>query len=98
MWKEFLDADTYAAGPGSTVAKVVDGSLHGYRTAGLAGVANTGRDRNWTGHDFGQANWYAYGRLAWNPDLTARADRRRVDRDDVGTRPRGRDDDHPRRS
>ncbi len=71
MWKEFLDADTRAAGAGSTVAKVVDGSLHNYRTSGLAGVANTGRDTNWTGHDFGQANWYAYGRLAWNPGLTA---------------------------
>ena len=39
----------------------------------MAGVANTGRDENWTGHDFGQANWYAYGRLAWNPGLTADA-------------------------
>jgi alpha-glucuronidase len=39
----------------------------------MAGVANTGSDRNWTGHDFGQANWYAYGRLAWNPGLTAEA-------------------------
>jgi alpha-glucuronidase len=37
--------------------------------AGIAGVANTGSDRNWTGHDFGQANWYAYGRLAWDPAL-----------------------------
>jgi alpha-glucuronidase len=71
MWKELLDADTYVAGPGSTVAKVLDGSLHGYRRTGIAGVANTGRDVNWTGHDFGQANWYAYGRLAWNPDLSA---------------------------
>ncbi len=73
MWKEFLDADTYAAGPGSTVAKVVDGSLHGYKRSGMAGVANTGSDTNWTGHDFAQANWYAYGRLAWNPALSAEA-------------------------
>jgi alpha-glucuronidase len=71
MWKEFLDADTFAAGPGSPVSKVVDGSLHKYRTSGMAGVANTGRDANWTGHDFGQANWYAFGRLAWNPHLTS---------------------------
>ncbi|HSP91154.1 MAG TPA: alpha-glucuronidase family glycosyl hydrolase [Vicinamibacterales bacterium] len=71
MWKEFLDADTYAAGPGSTVAKVIDGTLHGHRRTGMAGVANTGRDANWTGHLFGQANWYAYGRLAWNTGLTA---------------------------
>jgi alpha-glucuronidase len=73
MWKEFLDADTFAAGRSSTVAKVVDGSLHGYRRSGMAGVANTGSDANWTGHDFGQANWYAYGRLAWNPSLQADA-------------------------
>jgi alpha-glucuronidase len=71
MWKEVLDADTYARGPGSTVAKVLDGSLDGHRLTGIAGVANTGRNGNWTGHDFGQANWYAYGRLAWNPDLSA---------------------------
>ena len=71
MWKEFLDADTYATGPGATVAKVLDGSLHGYRRTGIAGVANTGTDADWTGHHFGQANWYAFGRLAWNPDLTA---------------------------
>ncbi len=71
MWKEFLDADTYANGPGSTVARVVDGSLHHYRQSGMVGVANTGRDTNWTGHDFAQANWYAFGRLAWNPRLTS---------------------------
>jgi alpha-glucuronidase len=71
MWKEFLDADTHVSGPGSTVARVVDGTLHRYPRSGMAGVANTGSDANWTGHEFGQANWYAYGRLAWNPDLTA---------------------------
>jgi alpha-glucuronidase len=71
MWREFFDSDTFAKGPGSTVAKVVDGSLHGQRLTGIAGVANTGSDRNWTGHDFAQANWYAFGRLAWNPDIPA---------------------------
>ena len=69
MWKETLDADTYAKGPGSRVSRVIDGTLRGNRLTAIAGVANTGRDENWTGHDFGQANWYAYGRLAWNPDL-----------------------------
>jgi alpha-glucuronidase len=73
MWKEVLDADTFANGPGSTVAEVLDGSVHGYRLTGVAGVANTGSDANWCGHDFAQANWYAYGRLAWNPDLGARS-------------------------
>ena len=68
MWREFLDSDTYAKGPGSTVTKVVDGTLYHQRITGMAGVANTGTDRNWTGHHFLQANWYAFGRLAWNPD------------------------------
>jgi alpha-glucuronidase len=72
MWREVLDSDTYAKGPGSTVAKVADGSLYGQRLTGIAGVANTGSDRNWTGHHFLQANWYAFGRLAWNPDVSSR--------------------------
>jgi alpha-glucuronidase len=70
MWTEVLQSDTYSKGPGSPVAKIVDGSLERYRRTGIAGVANTGSDRNWTGHHLAQANWYAYGRLAWNPDLT----------------------------
>jgi alpha-glucuronidase len=71
LWKEVLDADTFAQGPGSTVARVIDGTLDGHADSGIAGVANTGRDQNWTGHDFGQANWYAFGRLAWDPDQSA---------------------------
>jgi alpha-glucuronidase len=71
MWREFLTSDTYARGRGSTVTKVVDGSLYKQRLTGIAGVANTGSDRNWTGHHFLQANWFAFGRLAWNPDLTS---------------------------
>ena len=39
---------------------------------GIAGVANIGLDQNWCGHHFSQANWYAFGRLAWNPELPAR--------------------------
>jgi alpha-glucuronidase len=72
MWREVLGSDTYARGRGSTVAKVIDGSLFGQKLTGMAGVANTGGDRNWTGHDFAQSNWYAFGRLAWNPDITSR--------------------------
>ena len=71
MWKEFLDADTHAKGPGSFVARVVDGTLEGTARTGIAGVANTGADVNWCGHHFAQANWLAYGRLAWNPGLGA---------------------------
>jgi alpha-glucuronidase len=71
MWREFLDADTYARGRGSTVARVVDGSLYRQRLTGIAGVANTGSAQNWTGHYLLQANWYAFGRLAWNPRLSS---------------------------
>lgn len=61
MWEEVLRADT---GRGGTVADVI-------RPAGMAGVANIGSARNWTGAHFDQANWYAFGRLAWNPRLTS---------------------------
>jgi alpha-glucuronidase len=77
-WEEVLDADTYANGRGSTVAHVVAGGLPGRDPAqqprgGIAGVANIGDDRNWTGSHFNQANWYAFGRLAWDPRLSSRA-------------------------
>ncbi len=68
MWKEVLQADTYANGAGSTVSRVLDGTLHGYNHTAIAGVANIGTDRNWTGHPMAQADWYSFGRLAWNPD------------------------------
>jgi alpha-glucuronidase len=73
LFEEALDADTMVKGKGSTVAKVVEGELHGYTKTGMAGVSNIGADRNWTGSDFDQANWYAFGRLAWDPDLSAQA-------------------------
>ena len=73
LYEEVLNADTWASGKGSTVAKVVDGSLHRYARTGMAGVANIGTDRNWTGSQFNQANWYVFGRLAWNPSLTSAA-------------------------
>lgn len=72
MYEETLRADTQVRGKGSTVAKVVDGSLHGYQLTGMAGVANIGSDRSWSGSHFDQANWYVYGRLAWNPTLSSR--------------------------
>jgi alpha-glucuronidase len=61
LWQEVLAADT---GRGGTVAQII-------APVGMAGVANTGSDRNWTGTHFDQANWYAFGRLAWNPALTS---------------------------
>jgi len=70
LFKEVLDADTHAAGPGTTVASIVDGSVMakgmGHLFSGIAAVANTGDERTWCGHPFAQANWYAYGRLAWD--------------------------------
>ena len=73
LFKEVLDADTHARGPGSTVARVIDGSLESHQQTGMAGVANTGSDRNWSGSTFSQANWYAFGRLAWDHALSAEA-------------------------
>ena len=69
LFKEVLEADTYAKGKGSTVAKVIDGSLDQHTLNGMAGVSNIGNDLNWCGHPFAQANWYALGRLAWDHSL-----------------------------
>ncbi|HEX3044928.1 MAG TPA: alpha-glucuronidase family glycosyl hydrolase [Bacillota bacterium] len=71
LWKEVLDFDTQARGQGAPVKKVVDGSLFGWKNCGFAAVSNVGDDPNWTGHHLAQANLYGFGRLAWNPDLTA---------------------------
>jgi len=59
QWRSYLD---FAAEPGteSRLSRLVDG---------FSAVSNLGDDFNWTGHDLAQANWYSYGRLAWNPDL-----------------------------
>ena len=73
LYQEVLEADTFGKGKGSTVAKVVDGSLENHKITGIAGVANIGNDINWTGHPFAQANWYGFGRLAWNPYLDSEA-------------------------
>ncbi len=73
LFEEVLDADTFAQGAGSTVARVIDGSLDRRPLSVIAGVANIGNDRNWTGHPLAQSNWYAFGRLAWNHQLDSRA-------------------------
>jgi alpha-glucuronidase len=72
MYEEILKTDTYADGAGSTVARVLDGTVHGSTKTAIAGVSNIGSDTNWTGSHFNQANWYAFGRLAWDPDASAR--------------------------
>jgi alpha-glucuronidase len=71
LFKECLDTDTYSNGKGTTVAKIADGTLTNQPLSGIAGVANIGTDRNWCGHPFAQANWYAFGRLAWNNELSS---------------------------
>jgi alpha-glucuronidase len=71
MWEECLQSDTYQEGPKSTVARSTDGSLFQQKHSAIAGVANIGLDANWCGHHFAQANWYAFGRLAWNSGLTS---------------------------
>lgn len=71
LFTEVLEAKT---GRGKeTVASVVDGESENHPLTGMAGVANIGDDRDWTGGTFNQANWYAFGRLAWDPSLDAAA-------------------------
>ena len=71
LYQEVLRFDT-ARGPGSSVARIVDGSLEQHAISGIAGDSNIGTDRNWTGSEFDQANWYVFGRLAWDPARDAR--------------------------
>ncbi len=70
LYEEVLRSDTHT-GPNAndSVAQV----LAGQRISGMAGVSNIGSARNWSGSHFDQANWYAYGRLAWDPQASARA-------------------------
>ena len=71
QWKEYFDFDTYASGSGSTIDKIANGSFYGRQHGGVVAVANIGNDENWTGHKLAQSNFYGYGRLIWNPSLTA---------------------------
>ncbi|WLA12327.1 alpha-glucuronidase [Xanthomonas translucens] len=72
LYQETLQADT-RRGKRATVARVVEGAVDGHALSGVAGVANIGADRNWCGSIFDQANWYAFGRLAWDPQGDAQA-------------------------
>jgi alpha-glucuronidase len=71
MFKEILETDTWQKGKGSTVDKIIDGNLFKNSITAIAGVSNIGNERNWTNHPFGQANWYAFGRLAWDHNTGA---------------------------
>lgn len=71
MFKEVLAFRTYAAKTDDTVMDIVSGKTFGQTTCGMAAVANTGNDENWTGHDLAAANLYGFGRLAFTPSATA---------------------------
>jgi alpha-glucuronidase len=71
LWKDVFDFDTYRDGAGSTIASLLSGAAASGRLSGITAVANIGNDMNWTGHDLAQANFYCYGRLAWNPGLSS---------------------------
>jgi alpha-glucuronidase len=72
LFEEFLKADTYGEGAGSTVARITDGSVFKEKLTAIAGVANIGEEANWCGSNFAQANWYAFGRMAWNNSLSSK--------------------------
>jgi len=72
MWKEALDFDMRAAGNPSLVKDIVAGRRFHRDLGGFVGVANAGMDANWMGSTLAMANLYAFGRLAWNPNLGAR--------------------------
>jgi len=71
MWKEVLDFRTGCQEHDDTVADIVSGKTFGDINCGIAAVANTGDDENWTGHDLAAANLYGFGRLAWETALSA---------------------------
>jgi alpha-glucuronidase len=72
MWKEILDFDLHASGQPTRVKDIVSGKVFHRPLGGFVAVTNVGRDRNWLGHDLAMANLYAFGRIAWDADLTAK--------------------------
>ena len=71
MWKEALDFDMKVRGEGTPVKALAAGRIFARPAGGFAGVANVGLDESWLGNQLSQANLYGFGRLAWNPDLSA---------------------------
>ena len=70
-FKEILAFNTHCGSENSTVAEIVSGRTYHNSHCGMAAVANTGNDPNWTGHDLAAANLYGFGRLAFDTELTA---------------------------
>jgi alpha-glucuronidase len=71
MWKEVLDFDMRVDGRPASVKDLVAGRIFHRLTGGLVGVANVGMDSNWLGSPLAMANLYGFGRLAWDPSLSA---------------------------
>jgi alpha-glucuronidase len=71
MWKEVLDFDLRIGNRSTPVKEVISGRTFRRPTGGFVGVVNVGMDANWLGHPLAMANLYAYGRLAWDPSLSA---------------------------
>jgi alpha-glucuronidase len=72
MWKEVLDFDMQLNQDGTFVKDLASGKTFRRPAGGFVGVANVGTDLSWLGHPLAMANLYGFGRLAWNPDLSAR--------------------------
>jgi Alpha-glucuronidase len=71
MFKQVLEFKTYVKEENDTVRDIVSGKTFGQVNCGMAAVSNTGNDDNWTGHDLAAANLYGFGRLAFEPELSA---------------------------
>lgn len=71
MFKEVLEFRTYCREKDDSVLDLISGKTFGQTKCGIAAVANTGNDENWTGHDLAAANLYGFGRLAFEPQLSA---------------------------
>lgn len=71
LFEESLRTETHARGLGSTVGKILEGKIFNTKRTGMAAVINPGTDRNWTGHPFVQSSWYAFGRMAWDHNISA---------------------------
>ncbi|RYY23620.1 MAG: alpha-glucuronidase [Chitinophagaceae bacterium] len=69
LFKECLDSEIQGSKGDARVSGIVDGTFDKQTLSGIAGVTNIGNERNWTGHPFAQANWYAFGKLSWDYSL-----------------------------
>ncbi len=70
IWKQVLEFKTCAKETDDKVKDIITGKTFGQTIGGMCAVANTGTDENWCGHDLAQANWYGFGRISFDPELT----------------------------